>query len=123
LTYPPADPATAAPNLPEYSVSEISGAIRKTLESSFGYVRVRGEISGFKRHSSGHCYLTLKDETAALSGVMWKGNAGRLAFKPEDGLEVVVTGRVSAYVAGSGYQIIIDSLEPAGAGALWALLE
>jgi exodeoxyribonuclease VII large subunit len=116
-------PETPVPNLPEYSVSEISGAIRKTLESSFGYVRVRGEISGFKRHTSGHCYLTLKDEAAALSGVMWKGNAGRLAFRPEDGLEVIVTGRVSAYVARSGYQIIIDSMEPAGAGALMALLE
>ena len=116
-------PEGPAPNLPEYSVSEISGAIRRTLENSFGYVRVRGEISGFKRHTSGHCYLTLKDEGAALSGVMWKGNAARLAFRPEDGLEVIVTGRVSAYVARSGYQIIIDSMEPAGAGALMALLE
>jgi exodeoxyribonuclease VII large subunit len=117
------DGGKATPNLPEYSVSEVSGAIKKTLEESFGYVRVRGEISGFKRHSSGHLYLTLKDDRAALAAVLWRGNATRLRFAPEDGLEVICTGRVTTYPGRSTYQLIIESMEPAGAGALMALLE
>lgn len=124
MAYPPTDEKeTSNPNLPEYSVSEVSGAVKRTLESNFGYVRVRGEISGFKRHTSGHLYLTLKDEKSSLSGVVWRGNAGKIRFKPEDGLEVICTGKISSYPARSSYQLIIDTMEPAGAGALMALLE
>lgn len=110
-------------NLHEYSVSEISGALKRTVEEQFSYVRVRGELSGTKLHSSGHLYLSLKDERAAIDGVCWRGNAGRLAFKPEDGLEVIATGKLSTYPARSKYQLVIEHMEPAGAGALMALFE
>ena len=110
-------------NTPEYSVTELSMALKRTVEDKFGYVRLRGEISGFKRAASGHVYLTLKDEKAVLDGIMWKGVAGRLAFRPEDGLEVICTGKLTTYPGRSKYQIVIERMEPAGAGALMALLE
>ena len=113
----------AAGNAPAFSVSEIAQALKRTVEDSFGNVRVRGELSGVKRAASGHLYLALKDETAVLDGVMWKGPAGVLRFRPEDGLEVIATGKLTTYPGRSKYQIVIDRMEPAGAGALMALLE
>lgn len=110
-------------NIPEYSVTELSMALKRTVEGKFGYVRLRGEISGFKRAASGHVYLTLKDEKSVLDGVMWKGVAGRLNFRPEDGLEVVCSGKLTTYPGRSKYQIVIERMEPAGVGALMALLE
>jgi len=110
-------------NATEYSVTELSMALKRTVEDNFGYVRLRGEISGFKRAASGHIYLALKDEKSVLDGVMWKGVAGRLSFRPEDGLEVICTGKLTTYPGRSKYQIVIERMEPAGAGALMALLE
>jgi len=111
-------------NVPEWTVTELSAALKKTVEDNFGYVRVRGEISGFRGpHSSGHAYFALKDESARIDAVVWKGNYGRMRIKPEDGLEVVATGRLTTYPGRSTYQIVIESLEPAGLGALMALLE
>lgn len=110
-------------NVAEYSVSELSGALKRTLEDVYGYVRVRGEISGFKRAASGHLYFALKDERALIDGVCWRGTAGKLGFQPEDGLEVIASGRITTYAGRSKYQIVVESLEPAGAGALMALLE
>jgi exodeoxyribonuclease VII large subunit len=116
--------APSATNLVEYTVSELAFALRRTVEEAYGLVRLRGEISGFKgQHSSGHCYFTLKDEGAAIEAVIWKSTFQRLKFKPEAGLEVVVRGRVTTYPGKSTYQIVIDELEPAGIGALMALLE
>ncbi len=115
--------AAPAGNAYEFSVSELSVALKRTVEDAFGRVRVRGEISGLKRAASGHVYLSLKDADAVLDGVIWRSSAGRLKFKPEDGLEVVCTGKVTTYPGRSKYQIVIDQLEPAGAGALMALLE
>jgi len=105
------------------SVSELSAALKRSVEDTFGYVRVRGEISGWKRAASGHCYLCLKDETAVLDGVIWKGVAGALRFRPEDGIEVVATGKLTTFPGRSRYQIVIDRLELAGQGALMALLD
>lgn len=105
------------------SVSDLSAALKRAVEDRFGHVRVRGEISGFKRVASGHCYLCLKDEGAVIDGVIWKGTAQGLRFRPEDGIEVIATGRLTTYPGRSKYQIIIDRLELAGAGALMALLE
>ncbi|WP_206378204.1 exodeoxyribonuclease VII large subunit [Sneathiella limimaris] len=113
----------AGSNIHEFTVSELSGALKRSVEEQFGHVRVRAEISGLKRAASGHVYLALKDENAVLDGVMWKGTAGRLTFKPEDGLEVVCTGKLTTYPGRSKYQIVITSMEPAGVGALMALLE
>ncbi|MGB8181850.1 MAG: exodeoxyribonuclease VII large subunit [Stellaceae bacterium] len=110
-------------NLPEYTVSEISQAVKRALEADFGHVRVRGEISGFKRVASGHCYLTLKDAESNLDGVIWRTAFGRLALKPEDGMDVVCTGRITTYPGRSKYQLIIESIELAGVGALLKLLE
>jgi exodeoxyribonuclease VII large subunit len=111
-------------NLPECSVSELSAAIRRTLEGAFGYVRLRGEISGFRGpHASGHCYFALKDDKAKIDAVIWRSVALGLKFKPAEGLEVIATGRVTSYPGKSTYQIVIDALEPAGIGALMALLE
>lgn len=110
-------------NRPEFTVSELSSALKRTVEDAFGYVRVRGEISGFKRAASGHLYLALKDDNAVLDGVVWKGVAGGFRFKPEDGLEVICTGKITTYPGRSKYQIVIDAMEPAGVGALMALLE
>jgi exodeoxyribonuclease VII large subunit len=111
-------------NAAEYTVSEIALAVKRTIEDDFGYVRVRGEISGFRgQHSSGHAYFSLKDQDAALDAVIWKTSFARLRFKPEEGLEVIVTGRLTTFPRSSKYQIVIEQLEPAGAGALMALLE
>lgn len=110
-------------NAPEYSVTELSMALKRTVEDKFGYVRLRGEISGFKQAASGHVYLALKDEKSVLDAIMWKGVASRLAFRPEDGLEVICTGKLTTYPGRSKYQIVIERMEPAGAGALMALLE
>ncbi|MGQ3360029.1 MAG: exodeoxyribonuclease VII large subunit, partial [Phreatobacter sp.] len=114
----------APSNTPEISVSDLSAAIKRTVEDAFGYVRLRGEVSGFKGPSaSGHCYFRLKDEGAAIEAVIWKGTYGRLKFKPQEGLEVIATGRVTTFPGSSKYQVVIESLEPAGVGALMALLE
>src|SRR5689334_5465389 len=117
--------ANVAPgdNSPALSVSELSGALKRTIENAFGQVRVRGEISGFKRHASGHCYFTLKDENACIDAVIWRTSAGALAFRPEDGAEVIATGRLTTYPGRSKYQIVVDRMELAGEGALLALLE
>ena len=104
-------------------MSELSGALKRSVEDAFGHVRVRGEISGFKRHSSGHCYLTLKDERACIDAVIWKGSAGALRFAAADGIEVIATGKLTTYPGRSKYQIVIDRLELAGQGALMALLD
>ena len=110
-------------NLPEFSVSEIAAALKRTVEDSFPFVRVRGEISGLKFHSSGHVYFDLKDDKAVLNAVVWKQTARLLKLRPEAGLEVVATGRVSTYAGSSRYQIIVEQIELAGAGALMAMLE
>ena len=110
-------------NSPALSVSELSGALKRTIETAFGQVRVRGEISGFKRHASGHCYFTLKDENACIDAVIWRSGAGALAFRPEDGAEVIATGKLTTYPGRSKYQIVVDRMELAGEGALLALLE
>ena len=115
---------TEPTNALEVSVSELSSALKKTVESTFGYVRVRGEISGFRGpHSSGHCYFSLKDERARLEAVIWRGVAGKLKHMPEEGMEVIASGKLTTYPGSSKYQIVIDAIEPAGAGALMAMLE
>ena len=111
-------------NLTEFSVSELSGSIKRTIETSFDHVRVRGEISGYRGpHSSGHAYFSLKDDKARIDAVIWKGVFGRLKTRPQEGLEVIATGKITTFAGKSSYQIVIDSLEPAGIGALMALLE
>jgi exodeoxyribonuclease VII large subunit len=116
--------AEALTNAAEFSVSEIAQAVKRTVEDEFGHVRVRGEISGFRgQHASGHAYFTLKDENAAIDAVVWKTSYARLTFKPQEGLEVIATGRLTTFPRSSKYQIVIDNIEPAGAGALMALLE
>ena len=118
-------PASNAPasNIPEYSVSEISGAVKRTLEGAFGRVRVRGEITEYKRYPSGHIYFALKDEGGKISGVVWKGAVSRLGLVPENGVEVIATGRVSSYGDRSSYQLVVERMEYAGAGALLARIE
>jgi exodeoxyribonuclease VII large subunit len=111
-------------NAAEFTVSEISFALKRSVEDQFGFVRVRGEISGYRGpHSSGHAYFALKDEGARIEAVVWRGVMGKLRFKPEEGMEVIATGKLTTYPNSSKYQIVIDALEPAGAGALMALLE
>lgn len=105
------------------SVGELSGALKRLVEGEFGHVRLRGEISGWKRAASGHVYLTLKDESAVIDGVMWKGQAAQLPFAPQDGIEVIATGRITTYPGRSKYQIVIEAMELAGEGALMALFE
>ncbi len=109
--------------IPEYTVSEISFAIKKTMENAFAHVRVKGEIFGCKRADSGHYYLSLKDENANLAAVCWKGVAAALTVKPEDGLEVCATGRITTFAGKSNYQLVIEQIEVAGVGALLKLLE
>lgn len=111
-------------NVAEFTVSELSGAIKRSLEEGFGHVRLRGEISGFRGpHASGHSYFALKDDRAKIEAVIWKMTYARLKVKPEEGMEVIVQGKVTSYPGSSKYQIVIESLEPAGLGALMALLE
>ncbi|SNY92059.1 Exodeoxyribonuclease VII large subunit [Cohaesibacter sp. ES.047] len=115
------DPAPS--NATEFTVSEISYAVKSSIEDQFGYVRVRGELGRVSRPASGHVYLDLKDDKSVLSGVIWRGQASRLAVKPEQGLEVIATGKLTTFPGQSKYQMVIDHMEPAGAGALMALLE
>ena len=117
--------ANTAPgdNSPAMTVGELAGSVKRVIEGAFGQVRVRGEISGFKRHSSGHCYFSMKDDSACIDAVIWRGNAGGLAFRPEDGAEVVATGKMTTYAGRSKYQLVVERLELAGEGALMALLE
>src|SRR3954453_23054178 len=110
-------------NARPYSVSELAFALKRTLEDAYGFVRLRGELSKVTHHSNGHVYLTLKDERASLDGVVWKGSVRGLSVRPEQGLEVVVTGKITAYPQGSRYQIVIETMEAAGIGALLAQLE
>src|SRR5215469_12256018 len=104
-------------NLAPYTVSELARSVKRTIEGAYGLVRVRGELMRVKRHSSGHIYLCLKDDDAALDGVVWRSSAARLSVVPEDGLEVICTGRVTTY------QLVIESMELAGQGALLKLIE
>jgi exodeoxyribonuclease VII large subunit len=114
----------AQSNVVEFTVSELSFALKRTVETNFDHVRVRGEVSGFRgQHGNGHCYFTLKDETACINAVIWKSAWQRLRFKPEEGLEMVATGKLTTFPRQSKYQIVVESLEPAGTGALMALLE
>lgn len=116
--------ADSQSNVAEFSVSEISGALKRTVEDAFGHVRVRGEVSGYRGpHSSGHAYFALKDDRARLEAVIWRGVFSKLKFLPQEGLEIIATGKLTTYPGSSKYQIVIDSVEPAGAGALMALLE
>jgi exodeoxyribonuclease VII large subunit len=115
--------AAVKPNLPEFSVSEIAGLLKRTVEDAFPFVRVRGEISGLKFATSGHVYFDLKDDKAVLNAIIWKPTARALRLKPEAGLEVVVTGRITTYPGSSRYQIIVEQIELAGRGALMAMLE
>ncbi len=117
-----ADPTTDS-NAQAYTVSELAFAMKRTLEDSYGFVRLRGEISKVTRHASGHVYLSLKDEKACIDGVVWKGSVRGLGCQPEMGLEVIVTGKITTYPARSSYQIVIETMEPAGMGALLAQLE
>lgn len=111
-------------NAPEFTVSELSSALKRTVEDTYGHVRVRGEISGFRGpHSSGHCYFALKDESAKIEAVIWKFAHARMRFKPQEGLEVIATGKLTTYPGSSKYQIVIEAIEPAGVGALMALME
>ena len=120
---PPAPDRMSGDNRPVFSVSEISQSLKRTVENSFSHVRVRGEISRLTIARSGHMYATLKDENAVLDGVCWKGTVARLGVQPEEGLEVIVTGRLSTYAGRSSYQIIFEQMEMAGEGALLKLLE
>ncbi|MDX1732431.1 MAG: exodeoxyribonuclease VII large subunit, partial [Aurantimonas coralicida] len=110
-------------NVAEYSVSEISGALKRTVEERFGHVRLRGEVSGYRGpHSSGHAYFSLKDDRARIDAVIWRTAFSKLAFKPEEGLEVVATGKLTSYRGSSKYTNVLEQIEPARAGALMALL-
>jgi len=118
------DPSPPAPgNAPEFTVSELSGAVKRVIEGEFGLVRVRGEVSRVSRPVSGHLYFDLKDERAVLAAVCWKGQAARLTVRPEEGIEVIATGRLTTFQGQSKYQLVVDNLEPAGAGALMLMLE
>lgn len=120
----PVPAGTAASNALEFSVSELAGAIKRAVEDGFSHVRLRGEVSGFRgAHSSGHCYFSLKDDRAKIDAVVWRGVYSKLKVKPEEGMEVIAQGRVTTYPNSSKYQIVIEALEPAGVGALMALLE
>ena len=115
-------------NIQEYSVSEISDSIKGTLENSFGYVKVRGEVSGLSKPASGHIYLNLKDDKAVIKAIIWRSAAARISFVPEDGLEIICSGKLTTgysnrYPGRSDYSIIVDTIAPAGEGALMALLE
>ncbi len=114
---------TPADNAPPLGVSEVAGAVKRTLEGAFGRLRVRGEVGRVSRPASGHLYFALKDDRAVLDAVVWKGQVGRLGLIPEEGVEVVATGRLTTFPAGSRYQLIVDEIAPAGLGALMAMLE
>ena len=123
-----ADPSLLANSRPgdnsePLSVTDLSRSLKRVVEDRFGFVRLRGELSGVKRAASGHLYCSLKDEKSVIDGVMWKSAAPRLAFLPEDGLDVIATGKITTYAGRSKYQIVIERMELAGEGALLALLE
>ncbi|MEM8833765.1 MAG: exodeoxyribonuclease VII large subunit [Pseudomonadota bacterium] len=122
---PSAEPKKAAPqsNVPELSVSDLANSLKKTLEETYGRIRVRGELSGLKLAASGHLYGDIKDENANINIICWRGTLSKLSIKPEDGMDVLITGKMSSYPKSSRYQIIIDKLELAGEGALLKLLE
>ena len=116
--------SSPATNAPELSVTELSSALKRTIEDRFAYVRVRGEVSNYRGpHSSGHAYFSLKDQGARIDAVIWKGVFARLRIRPEEGMEVIATGKITTFPGKSAYQIVIEALEPAGVGALMALLE
>jgi exodeoxyribonuclease VII large subunit len=119
----PPELAEATLNAQAYSVSELAFALKRTVEDAYGFVRLRGEISKVTFHGNGHIYLDLKDDRASISGIIWRGHAANLGMRPQTGLEVIVTGKVTTYPARSQYQIIIDTMAPAGVGALLAQLE
>src|SRR5471030_1227836 len=116
--------SSSTTNAPELSVTELSSALKRTIEDRFAYVRVRGEVSNYRGpHSSGHVYFSLKDQGARIDAVIWKGVFARLRVRPEEGMEVIATGKITTFPGKSAYQIVIEALEPAGIGALMALLE
>jgi exodeoxyribonuclease VII large subunit len=123
MTYDPETAPAPSANVPEYTVSQISGALKRTVEESYAYVRVRGEISRPSSPSSGHLYLTLKDDQATLQAVCWRGTVSKLGLRPEEGMEVICTGRLTTYPGRSSYQMIIERMELAGQGALLKMLE
>jgi len=110
-------------NSPEFTVSELSGAVKRVIEGEFGRVRVRGEVSRISRPASGHLYFDLKDDRAVIAAVSWKGQVARMSVRPEEGMEIIATGRLTTFPSGSKYQLIVESVEPAGVGALMAMLE
>jgi exodeoxyribonuclease VII large subunit len=110
-------------NAPEFSVSELSGAVKKVIEGEFGLVRVRGEVGRVSRPASGHLYFALKDDRASLDAVSWKGQVAKMQTRPEEGMEVIATGRMTTFPGQSKYQLIVEDVAPAGAGALMAMLE
>ena len=110
-------------NTPEFTVSELAYSLKKTVEETFGHVRVRGELGRVTVAKSGHCYLDVKDDKAVINSIIWKGVMSRLSMRPEEGMEVICEGKLSTYPGRSNYQLIIDKMELAGAGALMALFE
>ena len=119
----PPPPPSVGTNVPELSVSELSGALKRSVEESFARVRVRGEFSAVKFHSSGHVYTALKDENALLDAVCWRSQVAKLKVRPEEGMEVICTGRLTTYPARSSYQLVIEQIELAGMGAILKMLE
>ncbi|MEQ1785400.1 MAG: exodeoxyribonuclease VII large subunit, partial [Hyphomonadaceae bacterium] len=120
---PESPPEAPGSNSPEMTVSELANALKRTVEDNYAFVRVRGELGRVILAKSGHLYFDIKDESATLNTIMWKGNASKLPFKPEEGLEVVAEGRLSTYPGRSNYQMIAERMRPAGLGALMQLLE
>ncbi|MCB2135894.1 MAG: exodeoxyribonuclease VII large subunit, partial [Rhodobacteraceae bacterium] len=116
-------PDGAGGNAHEFTVSEISGAVKRVIEGEFGQVRVRGEVSRVSRPASGHLYFDLKDDRAVIAAVSWKGQVARMSVRPEEGMEVVATGRLTTFPGQSKYQLIVDDIAPAGMGALMLMLE
>ena len=110
-------------NAPEFTVSEISGVVKRMIEGEFSHVRIRGEVGRVSRPASGHLYLDLKDDRAVLASVIWKGTASRLRTMPEEGMEVIATGKLTTFPGQSRYQMVIEDIAPAGLGALMLMLE
>lgn len=119
----PAQSGAAQGNRPEFTVSELSGAVKRVIEGEFGLVRVRGEVGRVSRPASGHLYFDLKDDRAVIAAISWKGQVARMQVRPEEGMEVVATGRMTTFPGQSKYQLIVEDVAPAGAGALMAMLE
>ena len=117
------DSPTPPGNQPEYTVSELSGAVKRVIEGEFGLVRVRGEVGRVSRPASGHLYFDLKDDRSVIAAISWKGQVARMQVRPEEGMEVIATGRMTTFPGQSKYQLIVDDVAPAGAGALMAMLE